>query len=296
IGRPHSTAVPVPSEGWMLVATVPAIVSEEQLQMVQQKLSHNQSFANRNNKANTYLLRALVSCGKCKRACVAVTRERKYKYYICSGKDRGHHPEIEELCSSRFIPVEQLDELVWADLCEVLMHPESIRQALERAHGGHWLPQELQARRENLRKGRTGLANQLERLTDAYLGGIIPLAEYERRRRDLEQRDRALDAQEGQLEAQSDKHVELVGLMAPIEDFCRRVESGLASADFEQKRKLVELLIDRVIVTDGDVEIRYVLPTSPGSEHVRFCHLRTDYFLFSYTARVEAELACPVRS
>ncbi|MDP9382246.1 MAG: hypothetical protein M3Q29_19310, partial [Chloroflexota bacterium] len=41
---------------------------------------------------------------------------------------------------------------------------------------------------------------------------------------------------------------------------------------------LVELLIDRVIVTDGDVEIRYVLPTSPGSEHVRFCHLRTDYF------------------
>ena len=38
------------------------------------------------------------------------------------------------------------------------------------------------------------------------------------------------------------------------------------------------LLIDRVIVTDAEVEIRYVLPTNPESEHVRFCHLRKDYF------------------
>jgi hypothetical protein len=29
-----------------------------------------------------------------------------------------------------------------------------------------------------------------------------------------------------------------------------------------------------VIVTDAEVEIRYVLPTNPESEHVRFCHLR----------------------
>jgi site-specific DNA recombinase len=39
----------------------------------------------------------------------------------------------------------------------------------------------------------------------------------------------------------------------------------------------VELLIDRVIVTDEEVEIRYVIPTDPSSEHVRFCHLRSDY-------------------
>jgi site-specific DNA recombinase len=39
----------------------------------------------------------------------------------------------------------------------------------------------------------------------------------------------------------------------------------------------VLLLIDRVVVTDAEVEIRYVLPTTPESEHVRFCHLRKDY-------------------
>ena len=56
------------------------------------------------------------------------------------------------------------------------------------------------------------------------------------------------------------------------------MSQGLAEATFEQKRQLVELLIDRVVVTDDDVEIRYVVPTTPASEHVRFCHLRTDYF------------------
>ena len=58
----------------------------------------------------------------------------------------------------------------------MLSHPESIAYALERAQGGHWLPQELQARRENLRKGRLSLGQQLERLTEAYLSQVIPLA------------------------------------------------------------------------------------------------------------------------
>ena len=62
------------------------------------------------------------------------------------------------------------------------------------------------------------------------------------------------------------------------EAFCRRVQAGLAEASFAQKRQLVELLIDRVVVTDADVEIRYVVPTGPRGEHTRFCHLRLDYF------------------
>ena len=158
-----------------------------------------------------------------------------------------------------------------------MTHPESITDALRRAHGGQWLPQELKARQENLRRGRAALGRQLERLTEAYLGEVIPLAEYQRRRKDLEQRDEALAAQERQLQAQSRQRMELAGVAGSIEDFCRRVRGGLAEATFEQRRKLVELLIDRVIVTGEEVEIRYVIPTAPESEHVRFCHLRSDY-------------------
>lgn len=46
----------------------------------------------------------------------------------------------------------------------------------------------FQARREQLRRGRQQLERLLERLSDAYLQTLIPLAEYRRRRQDLEQR------------------------------------------------------------------------------------------------------------
>ncbi len=75
-------------------------------------------------------------------------------------------------------------------------------------------------------------------------------------------------------------------LVQGVEAFCYRVKQGLGQATFEQKRQLVELLIDRVVVTHEEVEIRYIIPTSPKGEQSRFCHLRIDYF----TEYLEPEL------
>ncbi len=52
---------PVPPEEWIVVAQIPAIVSQEQFEVIQEKLKHNQSIASRNNKAHQYLLRAMRS-------------------------------------------------------------------------------------------------------------------------------------------------------------------------------------------------------------------------------------------
>ena len=278
IGQPTTTRVLLPREQWIAVATIPAVITQEQFEQVQAKLAHNKQFAPRNNTVHTYLLRTLVSCGVCQAACNARTEARGYGYYVCRAKG---HPVISGRdckCAARFIPAKQLDELVWRDLCAVLSDEASITQALSRAHGGHWLPQELQARKENLRKAQVGVEHQLERLTDAYLAGVIPLAEYQRRRSDLERKVQALSQQLQQLMAQIDRQLELAALASGITDFCQRVQTGLATATFEQRRQLVELLIDRVVVANEEVEIRYVIPTSPAGEHVRFCHLRKDYF------------------
>jgi site-specific DNA recombinase len=279
MGRPHDSATLVPREEWIPVAAIPAIVTQEQFDQVQDKLARNKSFASRHNTAHHYLLRALVSCGVCQLACLARTvAGQSYGYYVCTGKAKPVQARREEKCPSRFIPVKQLDELVWNDLCDLLTQPHLIAQAMERALGGSWLPQELQARRENLRRGRSHLEQQLNRLTEAYLNEIIPLAEYQRRRQELEQRVQALANQTNQLLAQVDRQKELTGLVAHVDDFCQRVQTGLVTATFDQKRQLVELLVDRVVVTDAEVEIRYVVPIDHNGEHTRFCHLRTDYF------------------
>jgi site-specific DNA recombinase len=77
--------------------------------------------------------------------------------------------------------MKQLDALVWANLCDLLTHPEAIRQALQRAQSGEWLPQELQARRAGQCKARVNLSHQVDRLTQAYLERIVTLEEYRRR-------------------------------------------------------------------------------------------------------------------
>ncbi|HEV2126809.1 MAG TPA: recombinase family protein [Chloroflexota bacterium] len=273
IGHPQGTATAQPRERWIFVGTVPPIVTQEQFDRVQERLQQNQSFASRNNTVHRYLLRALVSCGHCLLASTA-----RQRYYVCNGKSRRIHSRRDAVCRARYIPARQLDELVWRDLCDLLLHPDHIAAALARAQGGAWLPQELQARRENLRKGRASLHQQLERLTDAYLRSVIPLEEFERRRRDLEHKEQALATQEALLVGETERQQEIAGVAASIEDFCQRAQQGVESATFEQQRQLVMLLIDRVVVTDDEVEIRYVLPTTPESEHVRFCTLRSDYF------------------
>lgn len=103
------------------------------------------------------------------------------------------------------------------------------------------------------------------------------MVERTRRGQDLEQQRQSLQQTERQLDADAQQPSEVAIFARSIEDFATRVRGSLAQASFEQKRQLVELLIDRVVVSDDKVEIRYVIPTTPDSEQMRFCHLRTDY-------------------
>ena len=262
---------------WIAVGPVPAIISQAQFDRTQERLAYNRQMARRNNRVHPYLLRGLVSCGQCRLACCGRCTRAGYAYYVCPTRLRSRLLVPGERCSARYIPARALDDLVWRDLCEVLAAPEMIAHAMQRARGGHWLPQELQARRANLRRGRAALSQQIERLTDAYLAGVVPMAEYQRRRRDTEARLQALDRQEAELTHDAERQGETAGLAAHAEVFCRRVRDGLAAADFDQKRALLELLVDRVVVANGAVEIRYVVPTGPDGEREPFCRLRSDY-------------------
>jgi site-specific DNA recombinase len=276
IGKGES-AVERPKEEWIPIP-VPTMVTRDVFDQVQAKLSLNQQKASRNNKAHQYLLRGLVSCGICRLSAHARTlHSDRYHYYVCAGHTNALRTAPGERCKSRYIPVSQLDELVWQDLCQVLTQPDIIAYELGRAYGGHWAPQELRARIDTLNQAEGLLKHQQARLLEAYLASVIHLEEFGRKRSELTQKQQALATQRLQLEMTVTERVELSGLAASIEAFRISVRSLLEHATFAQRRQLVELLIDRVVVIENRVEIRYVIPTRSDGPQVPFCHLRTDY-------------------
>lgn len=60
--------------------------------------------------------------------------------------------------------------------------------------------------------------------------------------------------------------------------FCKNIQGTLDQLNFEQRKQIVDLIIDHVIVEQDQLEIRYVIPTSPKGEKSSFCHLRVDYY------------------
>ena len=272
---PGESHAPRPQEDWIAVP-VPQIVAEETFARVQAKLDTNQQTAARNTR-HDYLLRALVSCGRCRLSCTVRRTQAGYRYYLCRGRTDALRVAQGQRCGARYTPAKQLDELVWADLCALLADPAQVACALERARGGAWLPQELQARQATLRQALGQLERQQQRLLDAYLAEVLALAEFDRKRQELDRRRATLAAQQHQLDAIAEQRLELRAVADGIEAFCQTVRSGLATATFAQRRLLVELLIDRVVVTDDKVEIRYVLPTSPDGPHPPYCQLRKDH-------------------
>jgi site-specific DNA recombinase len=276
IGKRSQTYQERPRAEWLEVGTIPAIVSCEIFAQVEEKLSHNQQLAMRNAHRDRYLLRALVSCGLCRHCCSGRTCPKGgYAYYECSGR---RSLVGREACRAPLIPVKELDRVVWEDLYSVLLHPEQLRNALDRALGGCWLTQELQARGAQLTRIRKSVEQQQERWTEAYLAGLLSLKEYGQRRQQLTQKQEVLQQQEERLRTQTRTQEQHAAMLTSLEQFCERVRTGLQTATMAEKRALVELLIDRVVVTGEQVEIRYVLPTNPASENTRFCQLRLDYF------------------
>jgi hypothetical protein len=298
VGRGVSTRAHPPEE-WIIVP-VPALVATEQFDLVQRRLAANQQSARRST-THRYLLRGLVSCGICRLSCSGVTRtatDTRYRYYRCLGKQAKVASGRASPCPARFIPATQLDELIWADLCAVLQQPELVTQALQRAHSGAWVPQELRRRQATLRGVLTSVARQRQRLLEAYLAEVIDLAAFQRQDQTLAGQEADLLAREREVAAQGEQLVQLSAIAQSTTAVLEQLRVGLDQADFKQRRQLVELLIDRVVVTNGQVEIRYVIPTTTGSTHTRFCHLRTDYFdpiAAAVGGPVEAGLASLVR-
>jgi len=100
-------------------------------------VSRRTAAATRAQKQGTeFLLSGLLICQRCHSAYCGRRSPRTagrepYVYYRCLGTDK-YRQGGEAICDNASLNGSPLEEMVWADLCDLLRHPQRLQRELER--------------------------------------------------------------------------------------------------------------------------------------------------------------------
>ena len=262
-----------PREQWIAVA-VPAIVDTETWDRAQAQLARNAALSFRNNTKHNSMLRCLMTCASCGlamfgRTHVARGRQPERRYYQCHGKDciMSARPAA---CPSRNVKAEEIETAVWEHVAGLLTSPERLMAQFDRfAAGAEAGTMRDRVAGQQLRARLDRVARADKRLLDAYEAGAISLGELSERRRHLADERLLLERQQREADALRHQRMQAQAVRSSLEAFCDRTRGRLEAASFADKQAILQLVIDRIIVGDGSLEIRHVIPLrapQPGGD------------------------------
>lgn len=247
-----------PREEWIPVA-VPPLLDAETWEAAQAQLARNRERATRNNTKHDYLLRGLVVCGRCGRRMIG-TWSASGGRYVCGARYPRHAPHC---CDGRSVAAAQLDEWVWDYIRELLADGELLRARYAEGHDDPAIEQRTEAERERLARQLGALAREVQRLIDAYQAGAIELAELQERRQRNADYGRGLQERLDQLQQQRREREQEIRLLAGLDEFCASVRAALVDPSFTLKQKVLQLVVDRILIEEDRIVIQHIIPTGP---------------------------------
>jgi site-specific DNA recombinase len=255
-----------PKEEWVPIS-VPPIMNLVTFHEAASRGRDNQAFAPRNLKERGYLLRKLVRCGRCGGSCGAATSKQTYRgqvhashYYSCFRASSGFLKQ--ERCSQRRIRADVLDELVWEDVSTRLQDPSQVLAAYQEHKSHRTVSEDTGSMEQGQRlDAQIKFANkELSRLLDGYQSGAIELPELQKRRRLVNTKLETLNREReilGKIAAEQEREADI---RASLQEYSALVSSNLKHISFENKQKLVRMVLDKVVVKDWRVDMHYNIP------------------------------------
>jgi site-specific DNA recombinase len=255
---------PRPPEQWIAVP-VPALIDQQAWDSVQDRLARNAATSFRHSKRHDYLLRCLLKCGTCGlgvHGCYFPGHQgrRGRRYYRCAGTSPLTSGR-ESKCPQARIEADVLERVVWDHVVGLLSDPVQLRTQFERflAEGAATdLREELPGRRLRARLDRLDRADR--RLLEAYQAEVISLEELSRQRRALAEQRRITEQHHEQHRRLRERRVHADEALASLSGFCDRIRSRLDTASIAERQAILQLVVERIIVRDGNLEIQHVIP------------------------------------
>jgi site-specific DNA recombinase len=251
-----------PEHEWIGVP-VPAIVDEALWRKAQQRLIENRRQTAGQVK-HPYLLRGLLFCAACGRKMWGFgfdfgTRCER-RYYGCNVRDRLK-PNYERRCPRRPVRAEDVEQVVWDDLARWLQEPEQLATQLEAQRDKvHTVLEAYATEQRRLAREMRSLMQSIERLVDAYQVGAITIEELRARRERLEQSKQHLQASIAQTEQEHQQALARRHVVDELRQLKERLHRGLERCSWEDRRAIVELLIEKIEVAEPHLRVHYIVP------------------------------------
>ncbi len=274
-----------PREQWIAIP-VPALVDQGTWDRAQAQLARNAALSFRNNTRHSYLLRCLLTCEVCGLAMYGITRPASARkpvrqIYECHGKDCILSARA-TACPSRNVHAEEIEPVVWNHVAALLADPDQLLAQFDRFVAADASSAQEQAAEQQLRARLDRTARADKRLLDAYQAGAVSLSELSERRQHLAQERKGLEQQQEEQTRLRQQQLQAEVVRTNVAAFCERIRGRLAEATLAEKQAILQLVVERIIVGDGSLEIRHVIPLrspSPGSNGPtppKTTRLRTD--------------------
>jgi site-specific DNA recombinase len=253
-----------PREEWIAIA-VPAIIDREIFDRVKHITHENWRLNPRGVAPDAYLLRGLIQCGHCHVSCNCHTsngrRGTRTRYYTCKNHDILRARSEDRLCPERSIRADALDDYAFEQVRQALLDPKQLLAGERAVLAG--APDENELIAGQLKRLDTAIdAKQGERarLLDAYQAGLLSIDDLTRRTSALTARHNQLVQERETLTARSAELATQNRLRHRLAGFSERIAASLDELDFDGRRRLLRLVVERVRVSGWRVEIHLKIP------------------------------------
>jgi site-specific DNA recombinase len=254
--KPACTRRNISNDLWIPI-TVPAIISEEQFAIAQEKINTNIVYSSRNT-GDPSMLQGLITCGNCGHPYYKKMRPSsngKKGFYCCSNRLKGGK------CKNISILQKDLDDECWKHLIELLKTPHLIEKEIQQRAQEDTGINQSNLKRKEIQNELSRLDKAKDKLLDAYQEGeCLTLSELKLRMSSIKQEHARISKALEKLDAQVIQEKNAVAIKTNLEYFLECLENSKRELDVFERQKVARLLISEIVLSEKSIKIKHSIP------------------------------------